>query len=507
MRIGTANFYQRNLSSLQLRQSALDRAQEVVSTGKQVLRPSDDPVAANSIIKLKKELEVSERYLNAQNTAERFNQEEETSLESMGNILLRMQELVTQGINGALDRNSLEAIKEELSARFKEFGGIANQKNANGDYMFSGYQTKTVPYTQDRFGYYQYNGDDGVRNVLIAPAFEIAVNDPGSQFIDNIASDYKTFVPAAAAASGAQVSMGLVSDPSEYAEPQGVSGTFQIQFSGAPLTYTVVDLGLPNPPAADTIVAGPYDYTAGDDIVFQGIRVKTDANTPPVAGDNFDMQPATVPNEISIFSIFQQTLDALSVAGSQYTAKAVSGSAITVLGGNIANPEQHVLGDFDISFPVAGQIQIDRVDRSTIPATVLENVVPAQTYNATGTSLTFNGTEITVSGPENVGEVVRLDRPETSRRVDMLGEMLKQIESAQINIENVRSSVGARLNSIENEDFAQQRFGENTKKTLAQIEEIDIYQAISDLETSSTGLRAAQQSFAKIQNLTLFEFI
>jgi len=56
MRIGTQNFYDRSLFSMQTRQADLDRAQEELSTGKQILKPSDDPVASNSIIKLKKEI-------------------------------------------------------------------------------------------------------------------------------------------------------------------------------------------------------------------------------------------------------------------------------------------------------------------------------------------------------------------------------------------------------------------------------------------------------------------
>ena len=133
MRIGTANFYQRSVVNLQTRQANLDRAQEELSSGKKVIRPSDDPVASNSIIKLKKELEVSNRYIDAQSTATRYNREVETSLNSMNNILLRLQEILTGAVNGALDENGLLAYKEEIASRLEEYEGIVNQKNAQYD--------------------------------------------------------------------------------------------------------------------------------------------------------------------------------------------------------------------------------------------------------------------------------------------------------------------------------------------------------------------------------------
>ena len=39
------------------------------------------------------------------------------------------------------------------------------------------------------------------------------------------------------------------------------------------------------------------------------------------------------------------------------------------------------------------------------------------------------------------------------------------------------------------------------------IEEVDIYEAVNNLETSKVALQAAQQSFVKIQNLSLFNYL
>jgi len=502
MRIGTQNFYDRSLFSMQTRQADLDRAQEELSTGKQILRPSDDPVASNSIIKLKKEIDVSERYIKTQDTAERFNVSGESNLQSMTNVLYRIEELLVQSVNGSLDSNSLQAIGEELQVKYDELLSLTNSRNANGDYFYSGYKTDQIPYVEDVFGYAQYQGDDGQREVLIAASYQVPVNDPGSSFIDNVSSKYGDFTAATPAVSGAQVSVGLITDPTEFSQPTAPASTFDLQFVGAPLTWQAVDT------QSGTVVEGPHTYSAGDEITFQGISVKTDVNNPPVVGDQFVMaQDSTTSPEKNMMWVIGQAIEATQILGTVYTGSANAGSNIAVGGGELKNPENHNLADFQISFPAPGQIQVDEVDRSTIPLTVISNAVPAQAYNPAGTSLEFNGIEITVAGAEVVGETVRLDRPENTRRAEVIGTLQDELKNVFTNVDNIRSQIGARLNTISNEALAVEQFKDVLTKNLSVLEDVDIYEAMNNLQTSITGLQASQQSFAKIQNLSLFNYL
>jgi len=45
------------------------------------------------------------------------------------------------------------------------------------------------------------------------------------------------------------------------------------------------------------------------------------------------------------------------------------------------------------------------------------------------------------------------------------------------------------------------------QKALSSIEDLDFAEAVSRLNLQLTGLQAAQQSFARIQNLSLFNFL
>ena len=100
-----------------------------------------------------------------------------------------------------------------------------------------------------------------------------------------------------------------------------------------------------------------------------------------------------------------------------------------------------------------------------------------------------------------------IDRPESQARVDIVGALISELKAGLTTIDNTRSEMGARLNAIEVEIAAQYRYQEVTKSTLADVEEVDIYAAINNLESNKVGLQASQQSFAKIQNLSLFNYI
>ena len=71
----------------------------------------------------------------------------------------------------------------------------------------------------------------------------------------------------------------------------------------------------------------------------------------------------------------------------------------------------------------------------------------------------------------------------------------------------MRSQIGSRMNEIEslaslNEDLTLQY-----QQTLTDLQDLDYAKAISDLTRKQTDLQAAQQSFVKISQLSLFNYL
>lgn len=604
-RIATANYFQRNVAQLQTRQANLDRAQLELSTGKKIINPSDDPTGANTVIRLKKEIQVSDRYLASQDSARRYNSVSETQLDSMTNTLYRSQELLTQAINGAYDSAALQALGNEIGARVSEFMGQVNATNSAGDYIFSGYQTTSPAYEIDQFGFAQYQGDEGIRDLLIAPNTYVDANATGNAFVDNLTSDYGYFTP-----SSDKLSTGTVTNPSAFRSPAFPETTYQIQFNATGDGYDVIDLGLD---PANQVLDSVTGYLPGDEITVQGITFQTNGSNPPVAGETIDLSPQR-DSELSNFEVnftaageyeivdldrnkvvagpvpfvmgdtiewggrkfpsdpaaalpavgtsftfgeptkntqwvMSQASNSMTINGSRFVATAndealnsvdlntppgdllppdhplytpgTSGSMVIpantgtgiLSGGIVLYPEDNVIGDFRISFidtigdGVADSVRMDEIDPVTKRIKPQPEGQSFDTEFTPGEAIVVAGIEYEVTGTPAVGDTFEVARPENSRRVEVLGMLLHELDQGLVTTGNTRSEIGSRLNIVDNMEQAQLNFQSITISTLATLEEVDIYEAVNNLETSKVALQAAQQSFVKIQNLSLFNYL
>ncbi|WP_198246054.1 flagellin [methane-oxidizing endosymbiont of Gigantopelta aegis] len=69
------------------------------------------------------------------------------------------------------------------------------------------------------------------------------------------------------------------------------------------------------------------------------------------------------------------------------------------------------------------------------------------------------------------------------------------------------SSVGARLNLIEKQQNAHADYLLDMETAKSRLKDLDYASAISQFNQETLALQASQQAFAKVQNLSLFQFI
>jgi flagellar hook-associated protein 3 FlgL len=93
-------------------------------------------------------------------------------------------------------------------------------------------------------------------------------------------------------------------------------------------------------------------------------------------------------------------------------------------------------------------------------------------------------------------------------------QLANQLNIAHSNLDNtitnvltVRAAVGSRLKEVDNAKSTGSDMVLQYQQTLSGLRDLDYAKAISDLTLQQTTLQAAQQSFAKIQGLSLFNFI
>lgn len=88
-----------------------------------------------------------------------------------------------------------------------------------------------------------------------------------------------------------------------------------------------------------------------------------------------------------------------------------------------------------------------------------------------------------------------------------LNRSLNHLDNALNNVLTVRSSLGVRLNEVEALDVEGENLGLQFKQSLSLLQDVDYNKAISDLTMQQTALQAAQQTFAKVAGLSLFNYI
>ena len=167
MPISTKLFNDQSVARFNRLSGDIQNTQGRIATGKNVLRASDDPVAAANISFTRDQKVMLDRFnTNIDRARIRLNVTENVLSDSM-NVLTRAYELALQGRNDALSAVDRNAIAKEVTQLKNTMMGLANSRDANGNYMFSGFKLNQTPFKHDE-GRLQYHGDRGAHSVQIS---------------------------------------------------------------------------------------------------------------------------------------------------------------------------------------------------------------------------------------------------------------------------------------------------------------------------------------------------
>ena len=168
MPISTKLFNDQSVARFNRLSGDIQNTQGRIATGKNVMRASDDPVAAANISFTRDQKVMLDRFnTNIDRARIRLNVTENVLSDSM-NVLTRAYELALQGRNDALSAVDRNAIAREVTQLKNTMMGLANSRDANGNYMFSGFKLNQTPFKHDEEGVIQYHGDRGAHSVQIS---------------------------------------------------------------------------------------------------------------------------------------------------------------------------------------------------------------------------------------------------------------------------------------------------------------------------------------------------
>ena len=158
MRMSTSMMYQQNMNGITGNQSLFMKAAEQLSSGKRVINPSDDPLAASRAVMLSQSQAENSQYTLARTFARQNVSMEETVLAGATSTIADMKALIVNA-GGTESDNDRQSLATQLQGLKDQLLNQANSTDGNGRYMFGGYVNDKAPFV-DNGGTVSYQGGD-----------------------------------------------------------------------------------------------------------------------------------------------------------------------------------------------------------------------------------------------------------------------------------------------------------------------------------------------------------
>lgn len=379
------------------RNAALVKTQNQIATGKRINTPADDPAGAVRALDIDRALAESAQFSRNSDAATNRLSYEEQTLSDITTLLQNVRDVTVQGANATVDAGSRNALAQQIQSRLDDLMAIANRKDANGEYLFSGYKTLTQPFSQGGSGVV-YAGDQGVRLVQTSSTQSVADGHSGFEVFLNVAEGNGTFVTDANAANTGTgvIGAGSVTNPGAW-----VKDDYTLHFTSA-TDYEILD--------SSNAVVTTGTYTSGNAISFRGVQVSITGT--PATNDQFSIDGSSTED---MFETLQGLVTTLKQS----------------------------------------------------------NVSPA----------------------------------ERAQFDTQMGATLTQLDQALDHVSSVRSEVGSRLSALDETADSRSAQEVDLKSSLSDLRDLDYAQAITQLNLQLAGLQAAQSSYTKMAQLSLFDYL
>jgi len=307
MRIATKNLFDQGMAAMQRQQAALVKTQQQLATGRRVLTPADDPVAAAESLRTSQAQDMNTQYERNQTSATNKLSLMESKLTGITELYQQIRTSLIQAGSGSQTNQDRAAIATALRANFEDLLGLANATDGNGNYLFSGNLEKTTPFAATATGA-TYNGDQGRRLLQVAASRQLAVGENGSALFERIGNGNGVFITGLGATNSGRALI----DPGTVTNAALLTGhDYRIEFTVAAgaTTYSVVDA------TSSATLSSGNAYTSGATISFDGVQVAVSGV--PDNGDAFTVAPST--NQ-SVFATIANAISLLETAPPAGTA-------------------------------------------------------------------------------------------------------------------------------------------------------------------------------------------
>ena len=186
MKVSTSLFFDKSVDQMVKAQSHLAKTQTRLSSGKEIVNPSDAPEKATAVQRLKSVLSRQESFAGNITGADNRLIAEETALKGVNDVLTRIKELAIQAANGTLGPQDKELVAIEIEGLTEDLLSLANTQDVNDNFIFSGSRVQIKPFAKDNLGNIVYLGDETRNKVQVSEERYIRFNRTGTDIFARV---------------------------------------------------------------------------------------------------------------------------------------------------------------------------------------------------------------------------------------------------------------------------------------------------------------------------------
>ncbi|QKL01325.1 flagellar hook-associated protein 3 [Pseudomonas sp. NY5710] len=525
VRISTSQFYNTNSANYQSNFAKTVKTQQEASDGIRVRSAKDDPVGAARLLQLEQQQNMLKQYgsnitnvRNALGTAE-------STLNSIGNILQRVNELAVSSGNGAFTDADRKANADELASLEDQLFNLMNSRDESGKYIFSGSRGDTPPYVRNADGTYSYQGDQGKLNLQVGDMLSLAANETGYDAFEQAlnTSRSETTLTAPATDDGRiSLSNGQVSGNSAFNDQFRSGEPYTIEFTSS-TEYKITDAN-GNDVTLEASQGGKFDPDSDNaTISFRGVDLRLDVNFKE--GDKGNEDAVIAGHSFSLSSKADEVSGTRSPGNS--SSAQVTGATIT---------DQDV---YKAAFPAGGAVLkftgANAFELYASPVTEDSRPVASGTLGGpNGTTASAMGVSFELSAAPGAGDSfgIKVDTHQTQNVLDTisklraalstpqdgdatarqnflasLGSAVGNVSSAINQVSSSVSSIGGRGQALDVQAETNEALGTENAKTQSSIRESDPAEVMLRLQMQTNMLQASLQAYAKVAGLSLVNYI
>ncbi len=352
MRISTNQFNQLNQSRMMQAYSALGKSQQQIATGKEQLSMADSPYRTAAAMRSKDVLRQNERFTENLDRLDNRYSSQDSTIQSIISAATRLRDLSLKASNQTMSVDDQRVVATEVRELTEMIVNFANSRDADGQFLFSGFDNRQPPvkFTED--------GDNGYAVVAFDDR-EGQLEVANDTFLSTGLTAAEIFgrVDAGGAFQATSESELLLGQPIVIDDSVTTAAAYTITFT-APNAMQITD-------DAGNVVSN-LPYVSGESFVFDGMRMSLSGA--PTVGDEVSINSSQVQDMFSrAFSMSDALKDetlssaervsaALDLVGTMDQVIGSASDALTKLGTRMSRVEQQ--REYNLDFDVYLQDRI-----------------------------------------------------------------------------------------------------------------------------------------------------